>query len=279
MDHAYYARMEDINELHCFYSDHVRWLNPETDFDLIKEYFSYFDIHNDTDTYFGINLKDIKTDYSINEYNAGHLCGVIVDGKVLSLAGVAFGSQKEWEICAVSTHPDYMGNGFSKAVCSFIAKYIIEHNHAAICQTHPSNFAMQAIMRQIGMKQYYPQSDCKKTTEKDNPTSIPPWDEIVSYMYDKELSGFSDRIVKVMYSKDGSRRIIVLKSERGFYITTVEIIRVFDEDEWQYFCKDDNAYPAWWETDWKFKTKSFYDSPENALKGLLDDPEIKALFE
>ncbi len=159
MEHSYYAKIADINELHCFYSNHVRWLNPETDFDIIKEYFSCFDIHNDTDTYFGINLKDIKTAYSQDERNIGQLCGFIQNGKILSLAGVEFCSQKEWEICAVSTHPDYIGNGFSKAVCSFIAKYILEHNRTAICETNPSNYAMQAVMKRIGLKRYYPQSD------------------------------------------------------------------------------------------------------------------------
>lgn len=159
MDHSYYAKISDINELHCFYSNNVRWLKPEMDYELIKEYFSCFDIHNDTDVYFGINLKDIKTSYSTDVSNIGRLCGFIENGKILSLAGVEFCAQTEWEICAVSTRSDYVGNGFSKAVCSFIAKYILEHNRTAICETNSSNFAMQAVMKQIGMKQYYPQFD------------------------------------------------------------------------------------------------------------------------
>ena len=152
---SYYAKIEDIDKLRYFYSDHVRWLNPEADFDLLREYFSCFGIRFDTDTYFGISLKEIKTSYSVGEHSTGYLCGFIKNGKVLSLAGVEFCSPNEWEICAVSTHPDYTGNGFSKAVCSFIAKYILEHNRTAICVTNPSNFAMQAVMRQIGMNRYY----------------------------------------------------------------------------------------------------------------------------
>ena len=156
MDRAYYAKIEDINKLHCFDSEYVRWLNPETDFDLIAEYFSCFGICGDTDTYFGISLNELKTAYLTDECNVGYLCGFIKNGKVLSLAGVEFSSQKQWEICAVSTRPECTGNGFAKSVCSFAAKYILEQHRTAICVTNPSNLAMQAVMRQIGMIRYYP---------------------------------------------------------------------------------------------------------------------------
>ncbi|MBQ8399908.1 MAG: GNAT family N-acetyltransferase [Clostridia bacterium] len=156
MEHSYYAKITDIHELHYFHSDYVRWLDPEADFQPIKEYFCNFDIHNDTDTYFGINLKELKTTYSLHKHAAGRLCGFIENGKILSFANVEFCTQKEWELGAISTHPDYMGKGFSKAVCSFATRYILEHHRVAICQTHPSNFAMQAVMKQIGMKQYLP---------------------------------------------------------------------------------------------------------------------------
>lgn len=131
-------------------------VKPKIDFDMIKEYFSHFDVHDNGDTYFGITLEDIKTAYLIDKCSTGYLCGFIENGKILSLAAVEFSSQVNWEICGVSTHPNHMGKGLSKAVCSFIAKYILEHDHVAVCETNSSNFPMQAVMKKIGMKQYYP---------------------------------------------------------------------------------------------------------------------------
>ena len=156
MNNSYHAKIADIKELYYFHSDHVRWLNPKNDFDLIKEYFGCYDIHNDTDTYFGISLKDIEKEYTIDEISSGRLCAYVENNRILSLAGVAFCAGQEWEICAVSTLLGFTGNGFSKAVCSFIAKWILEHHHTAICETNSANFAMQAVLSQIGMTRYCP---------------------------------------------------------------------------------------------------------------------------
>lgn len=154
MNSSYYCRLTNIKQLRFFYSSNVRWINTDVEYDFIKEYFGHFNVHNDTDTYFGINLANIKKEYSINEFHKGRLCGYIADNKILSLAGVEFGSSDEWEICAVSSRPDYKNKGYSKAVCSFIAKYILENNKHAICETNITNFSMQKVTKQIGMTQY-----------------------------------------------------------------------------------------------------------------------------
>ena len=111
-------------------------------------------------------------------------------------------------------------------------------------------------------------------------TPIPPWEEIVEHMQGKGLSGFSDSVATVIYSKDRSKRIIILQSENGYFKTIYEEIRVFDEDEWVYFCNDPGAYPAWWEpTASSINTKSFYASETDALKEIMSSFEYKAYFE
>ena len=154
MNSSYYCKLTDINQLCFFYSSNVRWLNVDIDYNLIKEYFSNFNVYNITDTYFGISLANARKDYSIDEFHKGRLCGYIMDNKILSLAGVEFVSSDTWEICAVSSHPDYRNKGYSKSVCSFVAKYILENNKQAICETNISNYVMQKITQQIGMVQY-----------------------------------------------------------------------------------------------------------------------------
>ena len=103
---------------------------------------------------------------------------------------------------------------------------------------------------------------------------IPTWDEIVDHMQGKELYYFDDCVVDVLYSKDRSRRIVFLQSENAYCKVVYEEIRVFDEDEWVYFCNDPDRYPAWWEpVNSSINAKSFYGNKEEALK------EVKYSYE
>ena len=111
---------------------------------------------------------------------------------------------------------------------------------------------------------------------------IPPWEEIVEYMQDKQLSCFSDEIVMVIYSKNKEKRIIILKSPRGFFKVIAETIFVYDKDEWMYFQNDPGAYPAWWGDDLSFvnlNTKSFFQTADDALREIKTDPQYKFHFE
>lgn len=107
---------------------------------------------------------------------------------------------------------------------------------------------------------------------------FPSWDEIVEHMQDKQLSGFAHKIVKVIYSKDRLRRIILLQSENGFFTPQFERLYVWDEDEWFYFGKD-NIYPAFWQLEESFFQKSIYASEEIALNEIKQTPEYKTYFE
>lgn len=112
---------------------------------------------------------------------------------------------------------------------------------------------------------------------KKAPNPIPPipsWDEIVDHMHGKEFEYFDNCVVDVLYSHDRSRRIVFLQSENEYYKVVYEEIRVFDEDEWVYFCNDPDRYPAWWEpVNSSINTKSFYGTKEEALN------EVKYSYE
>ena len=109
---------------------------------------------------------------------------------------------------------------------------------------------------------------------------IPPWEEIVDHMQGQQLSGFADEVVKAIVSLDRSKRILILQSKNGYYKTVYEEIRVYDEDEWVYFCNDPNRYPAWWEpVNSSINTKSFYSSEADALREVKTTPEYTAYFE
>lgn len=156
MGTSYYCKIGDISKLHYYHSDNVRWLDPIADYELIKDYFSYFNVHNTTDTYFGINLENMVADWSDNQNAIGKLCAYIVNNEILSFAGVEYASSEFWEIRAVSSRPDQQNHGYSKCVCSFVAKFILEQGKQAICETNISNYAMQSVTKKIGMVQYNP---------------------------------------------------------------------------------------------------------------------------
>ena len=108
---------------------------------------------------------------------------------------------------------------------------------------------------------------------------MPTWDEIVEYMQGKELNFFADAIVRVIDSRDHAKRVIILRSDHGYYKTVYEEIRVWDEDEWIYFCNDPNRYPAYWESvESSINNKSFYGTEEDAIKAVTESHEYKMYF-
>ena len=143
--------LEDINQLFAFASDKVRWLDIARDYVMIKEYFSLFgagiESRNPEVMYFGINVHN----YSNTETTKGKLCALIDGGKILSFGGIEYISPDTWEMCAGSTHPQHRSKGFSKAVCSFLARYILENGRQAVCETNLDNHAAQKALREIGM--------------------------------------------------------------------------------------------------------------------------------
>lgn len=156
MEISYYCKISDISQLIYYHSYNVRWLDPDTDYELIRDYFSYFNVHNTTDTYFGISLDNMKADWSDTQTAIGKLCAYVENNEILSFAGVEYTATDTWEIRAVSSRPDQQSKGYSKRVCSFIAKYILEHGKQAICETNITNCAMQSVTKKIGMIQYNP---------------------------------------------------------------------------------------------------------------------------
>lgn len=111
----------------------------------------------------------------------------------------------------------------------------------------------------------------KKKAIQPEKVAIPPMSEIIVHLYGKGLESFGDEVVRVLYSTDGTKRIVILRSNRGFYKVVHERIEVLSEEEWQYFCHDKSGYPAYWipERD----SISLYASVETAIQELQAQPE------
>ena len=122
----------------------------------------------------------------------------------------------------------------------------------------------------------------KRLFQKEKPKEfppMPPWAEIVKMMYDKSLDAFVDEVVRVVYSADNTMRYVVLKDEKGLFTYQLEAIYQFDADEWKYICSNNVALPAMWEPFSGIVGKSFFESEEELLKEMKEEPEYKQYFE
>ena len=135
----YSCKLDDLEQLKLFPPDKIRWLNVPDDFDLIKKYYKIIS-NSDTD----IN----EADFSSNQWK---MCALFENEEIVSFAGILYMTDKNWELGAVSTHPEHKNKGYSTMICSFVSKYILEKGKQVTCNTKIDNYPMQRVMRKIGM--------------------------------------------------------------------------------------------------------------------------------
>ncbi len=117
----------------------------------------------------------------------------------------------------------------------------------------------------------------KKEKEVRPVPPMPSWDEIVEIMYDEQLNFFSDEIIDVFYSTDRAMRYVILKDARGLFTYHLEVLCPFDEDEWQYACSHEDAFPAMWEG-YTGNSCSLFENEEDLMNDLRAQPEYKRYF-
>ena len=110
---------------------------------------------------------------------------------------------------------------------------------------------------------------------------IPPYEEIVKSLYDKQLD-FSDelKICRVIYSKNNSKRFVILESDKGFFKYAYEEVCIIDELDWTFlFICGKNIQPGWWEPRDRSSAYSFFGTEEEAWEALKLETEYKQFFE
>ena len=108
---------------------------------------------------------------------------------------------------------------------------------------------------------------------------MPTWESVVEIMYDKQLDSFLDEVVKVIYSKDKTKRYVIVKSRKGFFTYGLEALYAFDEDEWQFVGREKDALPGYWGSFAGSGSKSIFGREEELMKELICEPEYKCYFE
>ena len=130
----YSRKLEGLNQL-IFHDGNVSKLNPDnpSDYKMLQVFYLPF--------WPDMQRKDLDWDYF----------AVIENDEIFSLAGAMHMTEYNWEIAGVYTLPKHRGKGLAKAVCSFTAKYILEHGKQATCNTEIDNISMSKVMDSIGM--------------------------------------------------------------------------------------------------------------------------------
>ena len=94
-------------------------------------------------------------------------------------------------------------------------------------------------------------------------------EEIIELMYGKSLN-YVDEVVDVIYSKDKTKRYVILKDGNCFTYT-YEVLEFYDEEEYKYV----GGLPAYW---YPSGGGGIYDSIETVMKELKADPNYKSCF-
>lgn len=120
-----------------------------------------------------------------------------------------------------------------------------------------------------------------KRFRKETPKALAPmptWEQIVEQMYGKQLSGYADRVVDVIYSKDKTKRYVITKNESGLLSYQLETICPFDEEEWKYICVHEDTLPAMWVELEAGAGRSLFSSEKELRTELGSEPEFITHF-
>ncbi len=116
----------------------VRWLT-EDDAEALAEPFQKGQDHGWTLAEFRQLLND---GYSY--------CGILVDGRLCSIAGLWKRVPDAWEVIAVGTKEEYRRRGMARSVVYFVADYILQHVEVASYTSRETNIASIRTAQSVG---------------------------------------------------------------------------------------------------------------------------------
>jgi len=109
-------------------------------------------------------------------------------------------------------------------------------------------------------------------------SSIPPREEMIDFMYDKELGYGGGTVARVIYSGDKTKRFVIVKDNKGYFKYFYEEIHFCTDEEWGYSSIDENSYPATWEAVNVSNCASFFGTEEEAYRAVTSETAYKDFF-
>jgi len=79
-------------------------------------------------------------------------CGIFLDGRICSIAGLWKRAEDVWEVIAVGTRDEYMRQGMAKSCVYFIADYILQNRKVVSYTAGETNIASIRTAQSVGFK-------------------------------------------------------------------------------------------------------------------------------
>lgn len=96
-------------------------------------------------------------------------------------------------------------------------------------------------------------------------------------MYDQSLSDWTDAIVRVVYSPNKEHRMVLLKSENGYYRYVTEHLGRWSDDEWVELAGHSDVLPAVWRC--QEAGCSFFGTETEAWRDFASSPAYSTFFQ
>ena len=86
-------------------------------------------------------------------YGEGYrYCALLRDGAAVATAGLWLRSPTTWEVIAVGTAPLYRGQGYAKAVVTFVTEHVLVQGRMARITTRSDNLPMRRVIARLGFR-------------------------------------------------------------------------------------------------------------------------------
>lgn len=137
-----YYKLSKMEKLNVLKSSNVYFIDWEKDFVIINKYYQE-----------NFEIYDLKKN-DPDDFEVVNTVAYIHNNEILSLAVIYNINETELEIGAVSTPLRHRKNGYSTAVVSKAAEYILSQNKTASITTNEDNIAMQRVAKKVGFEKY-----------------------------------------------------------------------------------------------------------------------------
>lgn len=104
-----------------------------------------------------------------------------------------------------------------------------------------------------------------------------PWEQTVQSMRDRDLDSF-DGVQQTLYSKDGSRRFVILLGEDGRFRYEYQELTPYGPEELEFFAQMGKNDAAYWSIDCTGSECPGWPTQADALRELQQQKQYKKYF-
>ncbi len=106
---------------------------------------------------------------------------------------------------------------------------------------------------------------------------LSPWEQTIEDMREQDLDCF-DGVVEAVYSKDSSRRFVIVQGPDGRYRYEYQELRSYTQEEREFFAQAGRPAEAFWTIDCTKSERPGWPAAEDARREMQNEKEYKKYF-